>query len=112
VMGATKFALALRGIDGASRPAARPSAGNRRTGATALLNGEVDVWASSIIASARELEQAGIRYKIIKAANYGIHVPGIVYFASEATIRDRPDVVRKRQAPSLPDGGAFMKTMP
>ncbi len=68
------------------------------TDISSLINGKVDIWSGHIARDAREsyrLQQQGIRYNIIRPADYGIHVPGTVYFTTEKTIRDHPALIRQ-----------------
>ncbi|WP_275200786.1 ABC transporter substrate-binding protein [Bradyrhizobium sp. CSA207] len=58
----------------------------------ALRAGEVD----AIIAAIDDQPTpsgTGIRLNVIKPQDYGIHVPGLVYFASNDLIHDRPSVI-------------------
>src|SRR5208282_1546728 len=41
------------------------------------------------------LNQQNIDYNVIRPASYGLHVPGTVYFATESTIRNDPEFVRR-----------------
>jgi ABC-type nitrate/sulfonate/bicarbonate transport system substrate-binding protein len=56
--------------------------------------GAVDVWPGSIAAEAYAFAQKGIRTAVLRPADYGIHVPGTVYFTSEATLRTNPAQIR------------------
>jgi ABC-type nitrate/sulfonate/bicarbonate transport system substrate-binding protein len=58
-----------------------------------FLGGAVDVWPGSI-ADAWTLRQHGKSFDIITPINFGIHLPGTVYVASEKTLRDDPAVIR------------------
>lgn len=61
----------------------------------ALRRGELD----AVITSRRELSgQTGDsteKFTVIKPQDYGIHIPGLVYFASSDLVRDRPSVIRR-----------------
>ena len=61
----------------------------------ALLRREIDVWVSTILPAARDLERSGARYRVIKPASYGVHVPGTVYVASESMVRENPEVLER-----------------
>jgi ABC-type nitrate/sulfonate/bicarbonate transport system substrate-binding protein len=60
-----------------------------------LINGNVDVWPGHVGREAYALQQRGISFNVIYPSNYGIHVPGTVYFTSEKVIRDNPSLVQK-----------------
>lgn len=60
----------------------------------ALINGGVDVWPASIDL-AYTLRQRNFEYSILVPINFGIHVPGTVYFATEKTLRDNPALIRR-----------------
>lgn len=60
-----------------------------------FFNGEVDVWPGHVGVEAYGLKQAGIGYNVISPASYGVHVPGTVYFATEATMRENPELIRR-----------------
>jgi len=61
----------------------------------ALANGDVDVIPGRIAETSYALSWKGVRYTVISASNYGIHVPGTAYFAAEKTIRDDPSTVQR-----------------
>jgi ABC-type nitrate/sulfonate/bicarbonate transport system substrate-binding protein len=65
------------------------------TGIDALLTGEVDVWPGHVGKESYVLQQKGVSFNIIYPSDYGIHVPGTVYFTSEKTIREHPSLVQK-----------------
>lgn len=56
----------------------------------ALRSGEVDAIISSVGQQPRPSETGFIPVNAISPANYAIHVPGTVYFASADLLRDRP----------------------
>jgi ABC-type nitrate/sulfonate/bicarbonate transport system substrate-binding protein len=64
-------------------------------GIEALLNGEVDVWPGHIGKESYVLQQKGVSFNTIHPSDYGIHVPGTVYFTSEKIIREHPSLVQK-----------------
>jgi ABC-type nitrate/sulfonate/bicarbonate transport system substrate-binding protein len=59
----------------------------------ALLAGVVDL-VPGTAATLFSLKQRGIAFTTIKPPNYGIHVPGTVYFVQEQTVRSRPALIR------------------
>jgi ABC-type nitrate/sulfonate/bicarbonate transport system substrate-binding protein len=62
---------------------------------SALMNRDVDVWPGHIGREGYVLQQRGISYNVIRPSNYGIHVPGTVYFTTEKIIHDHPSLVQK-----------------
>jgi ABC-type nitrate/sulfonate/bicarbonate transport system substrate-binding protein len=62
---------------------------------TPFLNGEVDVWPGHISAEGYTLKRNGIGYNLISPGNYGVHVPGTVYFTAERTVRNNPELIRR-----------------
>lgn len=62
---------------------------------TPFLSGAVDVWPGHIGAEAYFLKQKGLGYNALTSADYRVHVPGTVYFTTEGTIREQPDLVRR-----------------
>lgn len=68
---------------------------SKATDLTALLNGDVDVWPGRVGKESYVLRQKGVPYTVVYPSNYGIHVPGTVYFTSEKIIRDHPSLVQK-----------------
>jgi ABC-type nitrate/sulfonate/bicarbonate transport system substrate-binding protein len=60
-----------------------------------LINGDVDVRPGHIGKESYLLQQKGIPYNIIHPSDYGIHVPGTVYFTSEKIIHGHPSLVQK-----------------
>jgi ABC-type nitrate/sulfonate/bicarbonate transport system substrate-binding protein len=59
-----------------------------------LLRGDVDVWPGHIGVEDYALNQKGVDYYAINPENYGVHLIGSVFFASEQTIAKRPQLVR------------------
>jgi NitT/TauT family transport system substrate-binding protein len=59
-----------------------------------LVRGEVDVWPGHVGEDDYALTKLGADYLVVSPAAYGVHLPGTVYFASERTIRERPQLVR------------------
>jgi ABC-type nitrate/sulfonate/bicarbonate transport system substrate-binding protein len=62
---------------------------------SALINGDIDVWPGHVGKEGYVLQQRGISYYVIRPSDYGIHVPGTVYFTSDKIIRDHPSLVQK-----------------
>lgn len=65
------------------------------TDMAAFLNGDVDIWPGHVGKESYVLQQMGIPFNVIYPSNYGIHVPGTVYFTSEKIVRDHPSLVQK-----------------
>jgi ABC-type nitrate/sulfonate/bicarbonate transport system substrate-binding protein len=62
---------------------------------TPFLSGVIDVWPGHVGAEAYDLRQKGVGYNILAPADYGVHVPGTVYFTTERIIHDQPELVRR-----------------
>jgi ABC-type nitrate/sulfonate/bicarbonate transport system substrate-binding protein len=60
-----------------------------------FVNGAVDVWPGAIGAPAYALSQKGVQYRIIRPANYGVHVPGTVYFTTDKVVHSSPSLIRR-----------------
>jgi len=60
-----------------------------------LLDGRVEVLPGHVGVEAYSLTSKGISYQVVSPPDYGLHVPGTVYFTTERTIRDHPDIVRR-----------------
>lgn len=75
---------------GISRSQMRESA--TETDLDALLNDRVDVIPGRIGEEGHILQQMGVPYTVIRISDYGIHILDTVYFATEATLRDRPSL--------------------
>jgi ABC-type nitrate/sulfonate/bicarbonate transport system substrate-binding protein len=60
-----------------------------------FLNGTVDVWPGHVGAEAYVFKQRGFGYNVLTPAEYGVHVPGTVYFTNERAIREQPTLVRR-----------------
>lgn len=65
-----------------------------QTGLEDLIAGRTDVIPGRVGREAFQFRQKSLAYTVISVANYGIHIPDTVYFASEKTVRDRPKLVR------------------
>lgn len=78
---------------GVSRGQVREVSG--RVDTESLLNGDVDVLAGPIGEMSYAFERKGIRYTVIRPADYGIHVPGTVYFTNASVARDHPSIVQR-----------------
>lgn len=60
-----------------------------------LLTGEVDVWPGYVATQSYALKQRNIPYNIIEPSSYGISVLGTVYFVTEKTLTDNPELIRR-----------------
>jgi ABC-type nitrate/sulfonate/bicarbonate transport system substrate-binding protein len=60
-----------------------------------LLGGAVDVWPGHVGLEAYVLKQNGVAYDVFSPADYGVHVPGTVYFTTEKIVREQPSLVRR-----------------
>lgn len=60
-----------------------------------LLTGEVDVWPGYIATQSYALKQRNIPYNVIEPSSYGISVLGTVYFVTEKTLHDNPELIRR-----------------
>jgi ABC-type nitrate/sulfonate/bicarbonate transport system substrate-binding protein len=65
-----------------------------KTPLAALVNDEVDVIPGHVGKEAFVLHQKGISYNVIRVSDYGIHVPGTVYFTTENFLREHPSIVQ------------------
>jgi ABC-type nitrate/sulfonate/bicarbonate transport system substrate-binding protein len=61
----------------------------------ALVGGKVDVLPGYVGNEGYLLRQKGVAYNMIVPADYGIHVPGTVYFARAETLRERPSTAQE-----------------
>jgi ABC-type nitrate/sulfonate/bicarbonate transport system substrate-binding protein len=61
----------------------------------ALANGTIDVLPGYVGNEGYLLRQKGVTYNMILPGDYGIHVPGTVYFARPETLRERPSVAQQ-----------------
>jgi ABC-type nitrate/sulfonate/bicarbonate transport system substrate-binding protein len=62
--------------------------------ADALAAREIDVLPGTLGRDDDNLRQKGIAYTALLPGDYGIHVPGTVYFAKPETLRDHPSLVQ------------------
>jgi ABC-type nitrate/sulfonate/bicarbonate transport system substrate-binding protein len=60
---------------------------------TLLLSGAVDVWPGHVGTEAYAFRRDGVGYRAFDPGNYGVHVPGTVYFTSESVVHERPELV-------------------
>jgi ABC-type nitrate/sulfonate/bicarbonate transport system substrate-binding protein len=60
-----------------------------------LLQGDVDVWPGHVGDDDYTLNQKDADYFVIDPASYGVHLTGSVYFTSDRTIKDQPQLVRR-----------------
>jgi ABC-type nitrate/sulfonate/bicarbonate transport system substrate-binding protein len=65
------------------------------TDVSPLLDGRVEVLPGHVGVEAYTLTREGINYQVVSPPDYGLHVPGTVYFTTERTIRDHPDIIRR-----------------
>jgi len=59
----------------------------------ALRAGEVDAIIAAIDAQPDPTSSAFVKLNVIKPQDYGIHVPGLVYFASNALVHEQPSTI-------------------
>lgn len=78
---------------GISRSSIRETATD--TDVAALVNNKVDVIPGHVGKVSFVLHQKGIPYNVIRVSDYGIHMPGTVYFTSEKFIHDYPSVAQR-----------------
>ena len=64
------------------------------TDLSALLTGAVDVWPGHVGDEDYTLEQKKLPYIVISPASFGVHAIGTVYFTTEQTIAEQPQLVR------------------
>jgi ABC-type nitrate/sulfonate/bicarbonate transport system substrate-binding protein len=62
---------------------------------TQFISGAVDVWPGHVGADAYGFRQKGLGYDILTPANFGVHVPGTIYFTTEKTAHEQPELVRR-----------------
>jgi ABC-type nitrate/sulfonate/bicarbonate transport system substrate-binding protein len=60
-----------------------------------FLSGAVDVWPGHVGVEAYDLAQSDVEYKVLMPADFGVHVPGTVYFTTGRTINEKPGLVRR-----------------
>jgi ABC-type nitrate/sulfonate/bicarbonate transport system substrate-binding protein len=61
---------------------------------SSLLNGEIDIFPGDVETGA-SLRKLGIQYSSVRPFDFGVHVLGSVYFASEETISRQPEMIRR-----------------
>ena len=61
----------------------------------ALVNRDIDVLPGHVAEYAYKLKEKGAEYNIVRPADYGIHVPGTVYFTTEKFAHDYPITVQR-----------------
>jgi ABC-type nitrate/sulfonate/bicarbonate transport system substrate-binding protein len=59
-----------------------------------LTEGKLDIWPGHLGKEDYALTKLGVDYRIISPASYGVHLPGTVYFTSEAMLREHPGTVQ------------------
>lgn len=80
--------LSMRGI---SRSNVRET--DKNVDVAGLLGNEIDVLPGRVGLEAYALKTAGASYRTVRLFDFGIHVPDLVYIASEKTVRDRPSLL-------------------
>lgn len=80
--------LNMRGI---SRSNVRET--DRNINIQGLLDEAIDVIPGRVGREAYALKKAGASYNTVRLFDFGIHVPDLVYIATEKTIRDRPSLL-------------------
>jgi len=58
-----------------------------------LLDRSIDVLPGDLAATSYALKRVAKSYTVLQPADFGIHVPGSVYYTNETTLRDHPSVV-------------------
>jgi ABC-type nitrate/sulfonate/bicarbonate transport system substrate-binding protein len=64
-------------------------------GFLALRNGDIDALIGPIGSRPFPSDDPAVRLNVMRPQDYGIHIPGQVYFTNSASLRDRPSVIRK-----------------
>jgi ABC-type nitrate/sulfonate/bicarbonate transport system substrate-binding protein len=62
---------------------------------TPFLTRAVDVWPGHVGTEAYALSHENVAYNVFGPGDYGVHVPGTVYFAHEKIARGQPGLVRR-----------------
>ena len=62
---------------------------------TQFLSGAVDVWPGHVGAEAYGFRQKGVGYNMLTPADFGVHVTGTIYFTTDKTAREQPELVRR-----------------
>lgn len=60
-----------------------------------FLNGQVDIWPGYAAGQSFILNQKGIPFNTLKPSDFGVNYLGTVYFTTEKTIREQPELVYK-----------------
>jgi ABC-type nitrate/sulfonate/bicarbonate transport system substrate-binding protein len=68
---------------------------NGQAGIEALSKRAIDVLPGPVAALSYALDQQGIPYTVVRPSDYGIHVPGTVYFTTEKFAREHPSAVER-----------------
>ena len=58
-----------------------------------LTRGDVEIWPGHVGEDDYALTKLGADYVAVNPSSYGVHLLGSVYFASERTIRERPQLI-------------------
>lgn len=80
--------LNMRGISRSNVPET-----DKNVDVAGLLSDAIDVIAGRIGREAYILKNAGASYSTVRLFDFGIHVPDLVYIATEKTVRDRPSLL-------------------
>jgi ABC-type nitrate/sulfonate/bicarbonate transport system substrate-binding protein len=65
------------------------------SGLRTVISSKIDILPGEIGRESRLLDQLGQPFDQINPDAFGLHLPGSVYFTSEDTLKDHPDLVRK-----------------
>ena len=65
------------------------------SGLRTVISSKIDILPGEIGRESRLLNQLGQPFDQINPDAFGLHLPGSVYFTSEDTLKDHPDLVRK-----------------
>jgi ABC-type nitrate/sulfonate/bicarbonate transport system substrate-binding protein len=68
---------------------------DKNLGITALINHDVDVLPGTVGKEGYVLYEKGVQYDVIRPGDFGIHIPGTVFFTSEKVARDFPSLVQR-----------------
>jgi ABC-type nitrate/sulfonate/bicarbonate transport system substrate-binding protein len=68
---------------------------SKESNIAALIDGSLDVLPGHVGIESYDLQQQRIPYNVIYPYDYGVHMPGTVYFTTEDTIRSHPFLIQK-----------------
>lgn len=60
-----------------------------------LADRKIDVLPGRITADSWRLKQKGVAFSTIRPGDYGVHVPGLVYFTTEKIINENPSIMQR-----------------